>query len=52
MHMETIEIQAEVFKVIRANQGKSRLEIIKLIRENLPNLTTQELVQALKELSK
>ena len=48
--MEFIEIKAEVFKVVRANQDKPTAEILKLLDEHLPDVSKDLKKQALQEL--
>jgi len=47
---EKLEVMAETYKVIRANQDKSRKEILALIYEHLPDVPKKEIVEALKAL--
>lgn len=49
--MDKLELKAEVFKVIRANQDKSSKSIMKLIREHLPEATDNDIRDVLIELS-
>ncbi len=45
------EIKAEVFKVIRANQEKSKSKIIGMLHEHLPDCSKDEIIEALLALS-
>jgi hypothetical protein len=46
------EIEAEVFRVIRANTHKSKTAIFDALTKELPDITLDELVTALKNLLK
>lgn len=50
-NMEFIEIKAEVFRIVRANSGKTKKQISELLREQLPEVTREELAKALYELA-
>ena len=48
--MDEIEVKAEVFKVIRANQDKSSKKIFELIKQHLPDVDDYLIRRALNEL--
>ena len=48
--MEDIEIQAEVFRVVRANMDRPLKTIEKMLREQLPGIEKSRITKALGDL--
>ena len=49
---ESIEIDAEVFRVVRANQHMNKLDILFLLYDHLPDVPPIEIGRSLKRLWK
>ena len=48
--MDDIEIKMEVFKIIRANVDKKPKQIMRLIKEHLPDINQDKINAAVKDL--
>jgi hypothetical protein len=48
--MENLEIQAEVYKVIRANMDKPKREILKKLYQHLKDTPKADIIEALNRL--
>jgi len=46
------EITADVYRIVRANQEKTKVEIVKILRKQFGNIDFKLVIQALKELGK
>lgn len=47
-----LEIKAEIFKIIRANQDKTPRQILILIRKHLPDVDIETIKHCIDDLSK
>ena len=50
-YIQDIELKVEIFKIIRANQGKTSKQIIAILKEHLPDVSASEIIGCLEELS-
>lgn len=48
--MLPIEIQADLYRLIRTNQDKSVKSILKIIKEEMPDIKRDDILLALKKL--